>query len=196
MPTLEEELRREQDLFQKEPVPEPVQEVAAVEARQDLLKIEQKGLEVKRDNEAELRPEAAAELSQHAESSDHAVEKLFEHFVEEQTEEDGEEEEAPTSTQVDVRQRSRDQAEHDVRELDDVYSDGMDGDFQRDAKVVIGELDTRPEGADVGGDVTDELLRKRRRRARLQDPLALPEEPVAEEPAAPETQSQSDKSTG
>lgn len=168
MPTLEEELHREPHLFQKEQEPERVQEQAA-ESRQELLKLEQRGLEAKREHEAELRPEAAAELAQHAESSDHAVEKLFEHFVEEQH--DDEEEEQETATQVDVRQRGRNESESANREPDDTFDEGVEGDFQRDAKIVIGEIDTHPSS----GDVTDEIQRKRRRGIRIEDPLSLPE---------------------
>jgi hypothetical protein len=169
MPTLEEELHREPHLFEKEQEQEHAQEHAAA-SRQELLKVERAGLEVKREQEAALRPEAAAELAQHAESSDHAVEKLFEHFAEQQGPDD-DEEEAATSTQVDVRQRGRNESESTVREQDDVFDEGVEGDFQRDAKVVIGELDTHP----ASGDVTDEIQRKRRRRVRIEDPLALPE---------------------
>lgn len=171
MPTLEEELHREPHLFQKEQEPEHVQEQAAA-ARLELLKIERQGLDAKREHEAELRPEAAAELAQHAESSDHAVEKLFEHFVEGPgTGESEDEEEQKTSTQVDVRQRGRNESETERREPDDAFDDGVEGDFQRDAKIVIGELDTHP----ASGDVTDEIQRKRRRGIRIEDPLSLPE---------------------
>lgn len=174
MPTLEEELHREPHLFQKEQEPERVQEQAA-ESRQELLKLEQKGLDAKREHEAELRPEAAAELVHNTESSDEAVEKLFEHFVEEHHEED--EEEKQTATQVDVRQRGRNESETAEREPDDAFDEGVEGDFQRDAKIVIGELDTHP----ASGDVTDEIQRKRRRGIRIEDPLSLPEtEPSAD----------------
>lgn len=175
MPTLEEELHREPHLFQKEQEPERVQEQAA-ESRQELLKVEREGLDAKREHEAELRPEAAAELAQHAESSDHAVEKLFEHFAEEQVDHD-DEEEPETATQVDVRQRGRNESESANREPDDTFDEGVEGDFNRDAKIVIGEMEVHP----ASGDVTDEIQRKRRRGIRIEDPLSLPEtEPSSE----------------
>lgn len=189
MPTLEEELRREPDLFHRE----QEAELSREKAEESLLKLERAGVETKRALEEELRPEALTELTKDTESSDGAVEKLFEHMVEgagQGKSDDEEEAEPPTSTQVDVRQRARDQADHMVRKVDDVYADGVTSDFQRDAKIVIGELDTHP----ASGDVTDEILRKRRRRARIEDPLALPEgEPEIDAAEAPATESKQSK---
>mgnify|MGYP000275863405 CR=1 FL=1 len=189
MPTLEEELRREPDRFHREEVAELDRE----KQEEALLKLERSGLELKRALEQELRPEAKAELEKDAESSDRAVEKLFEHMVEGagtgKSQDDDEEAEPPTHAQGDVRQRARDPVDHTVREVDDVYSDGVASDFQRDAKVVIGEHDTHPSS----GDVADEILRKRRRR-RIEDPLSLPEgEPETTAPEAPAAESEKDK---
>jgi hypothetical protein len=196
MPTLEEELRRDLDRFHRE----QESELAHEQQEEALLKLERSGLELKRMLEQELQSEAQAELAKDAESSDRAVEKLFEHMVEgpgagpARGQGDDEEAEPPTTAQSDVRQRARDQVDHVVREVDDVYADGVASDFQRDAKIVIGEHDTHPQSGDVSGDVTDEMLRKRRRRARIEDPLALPEgEPETAVPEAPATESEKDK---
>ncbi len=126
----------------------------------------------------EPAPHLQAELPQDGTMRQEAADRLFQHYAERSSEEEGEEEESPTSLQVDARQTSRDVPRKSA-EISDMFADGMDGDFVADSAIVAADLDVLdPSAASDAVDASIDGWTGRRRRGELAgagDPLAPPE---------------------
>jgi hypothetical protein len=135
----------------------------------------------------EAAPHVQADLPQQGPLSQESAERLFQHYAEQGEEEDGEDEEAQTTAQPDVRQRSREVWRRSSQDVTDMIQDGMDGDFVADSMIVAADLDTHPHGGQGAAwvdDGVDPWNGRRRRRAELgvpEHPLAPNEAPSAEQ---------------
>lgn len=132
----------------------------------------------------EAAPHVQADLPQDGALSQESAERLFQHYVEQSEEEDGEEEESQTTAQPDVRQRSREVWRRSSQDITDMIQDGMDSDFVADSMIVAADLDTHPQGGQADAwvdDGVDAWTGKRRRRD-----LGLPVDPLAPSEAPPD----------
>lgn len=124
----------------------------------------------------EPAPHIQAEIPQDGAMRQEAADRLFQHYAERGAEEEeGEEEEPPSTLHVDVRQTSRDMPAK-TKELGDMFSDGMDADFVADSAIVAADLDVMaPPDAGSAFDDSADAWNDRRRRGELAgstDPLS------------------------
>ncbi|HMU39106.1 MAG TPA: hypothetical protein PKE31_08825 [Pseudomonadota bacterium] len=175
MPAHEEQLRREQELFEKKE--EEKQHVEAPAARlhqqgEQLIaeskRVEQTKLLESLRTEA-FTPNQLAELPKQTEPNKEAVEQLFHHLVERKDKPPDQAIKKPQKTwaQVDRKTGLR-SAEPTQREPDDLFSTGIEGDFVPNTKISAGDFDTHPspdDGIDWGGGNP-----RRRRRTRTAKP--------------------------
>ncbi|MBL9003630.1 MAG: hypothetical protein JNJ46_05250 [Myxococcales bacterium] len=138
----------------------------------------------------EAAPHVQAELPQDGQLSQESAERLFQHYVEKNEEEDGEEEETQTTAQPDVRQRSREVWRRSSQDVTDMIQEGMDGDFVADSMIVAADLDTHPAGGqdDAWRDDGIDNWTGRRRRRGDKGPPADPLAPSEAQPAEERTQ--------
>lgn len=191
MPTLDENQRREQDLFSQERRDQEEQAAALAakakaEAEQRAQAQAQKKEQLERKQESQVTapvmapfekeavaPHMLAELPQQTEAPRETLVRLFEHYTESGG---GGDEALDTNTvaQADPRQGARDLLPRTV-EVGDSIRDGMAADFVHDSAIVAGELDTHP-GSPGQVDQADGWSERRRRQG-----TAAPEsvEPVA-----------------
>lgn len=188
MPTLDE-TRREQDLFAQERREQEEQAAALAakakaEAEQQLKQLAEKQAQQERMKESEatapiqtpfekeaVAPHMLAELPQQTEASRETLMRLFEHY----TDNDEEDEAVDTNTVTlgDPRQGARDLLPR-VIEVGDSIRDGMAADFVHDSAIVAGELGTHPRPSSQADSQLDGWGERRRRIA----------EGVSVEPAA------------
>jgi hypothetical protein len=153
MPTLEEYLRKEQDLFGQErqeqqeplsafnpPIPTRHEEEEQQKANPPAVDLESPVLPEK------LAPHVLAEVPQQGEVPPETLVRLFEHYSEK-----GDDEEVapvpPVLAKSDARQLARERVPGQL-EADDVIRDGIEADFVQDSVIVGADLDThrRPDG--------------------------------------------------
>ena len=159
MPTLDENQKREQDLFSQERREQEEQTAAQatkakLDAEQLVKALAQKQEQQERRHESQVTapvmapfekeavaPHMLAELPQQTEASRETMVRLFEHY----TESDGEDEAVDVNTvaQTDPRQGSRDILPR-VIEVGDSIRDGIAADFVHDSAIVAGALATHP----------------------------------------------------
>ena len=177
MPTLDE-TRREQDLFAQERR-EQEDQAAALAAKA------KSGAEQQRKQQAEeqaqherqkesqetapiqtpfekqsVAPHMLAELPQQTEASRETLMRLFEHYTD--NDEEDEVVDTNTVTQGDPRQGARDLLPK-VIEVGDSIRDGMAADFVHDSAIVAGELDTHPRPSSQADSQVDGWGERRRR---------------------------------
>ena len=175
MPTHEEQLRREQELFEKkEELREPSRENEAAQVHQQAQKIiaESQRVEAVRLHDT-LKGDAFSEsqlanLPKQSEPTKDAVEQLFHHLVERKDKPPTDSlKKQKTSTPVDRKTGMR-YAEPRHREPDDLFATGIEGDFVPNTKISAADFDVHPssdDGIDWGGG------NPRRRRRGKPDPV-------------------------
>ncbi len=188
MPTLDENQKREQDLFSQERREQEEQTAAQatkakLDAEQLVKALAQKQEQQERRHESQVTaplmapfekeavaPHMLAELPQQTEASRETMVRLFEHY----TESDGEDEAVDINTvaQTDPRQGSRDILPR-VIEVGDSIRDGIAADFVHDSAIVAGELDTHPAPTDQA-DGWGERRRRDSRKSVEPDATRLP----------------------
>lgn len=173
MPTHEEQLRREQELFEKkEELREQSRESESAQIPERAAQIiaESQRVEATRLHDT-LKGDAFSEsqlalLPKQSEPTKEAVEQLFRHLVERKDKPpaDSIKKQQKTSTPVDRKTGMR-YAEPRHREPDDLFATGIEGDFVPNTKISAADFDVHPssdEGIDWGGSSP----RRRRRRGK------------------------------
>lgn len=176
MSSFEEQKRAEEDIFaQAAPKTESAHQQGMETRERDIDATQHAVLAQNILTAREPAPHVQAEIPQDGVMRQEAADRLFQHYAERTSEEDGEEEEPPTSLQVDVRQTSRDVARKSS-DIGDMFSEGMDGDFVADSAFVAADLDVMdaPNSVDPF-DASFDGWSDRRRRGELagtSDPLS------------------------
>lgn len=144
MPT-QEQLRKEQDPFDKAQNLEPAVEQALQTAPDKrAAEADHRAAAAERAEREKPAPQLLAEIPQQGGASDEAVQRLFNHFIEKQQPEPSEAEkddkqDAPAPAADARRGRSRDPLRQKGRA--EQYKTGIAADFVPSSKVVVGELD-------------------------------------------------------
>ncbi|MBL9040197.1 MAG: hypothetical protein JNM83_01265 [Myxococcales bacterium] len=184
MPTHEEQLRREQELFEKR---EELREHSS--ARPETVVHEQGQRLIEENHRVEgsqlldslkgeaFGPTQLAELPRQSEPTKQAVEQLFHHLVERKDlpPEDAEEENQRTTTQIDRKTGLR-SIEPQHREPDDLFATGIEGDFVPNTKIAAANVDVHP-APDDGIDWGSGTPRRRRRDSAAPTPFAKKKPP-------------------
>ena len=172
MPTHEEQLRREQELFEKkEELREQSRESESAQIPERAAQIiaESQRVEATRLHDT-LKGDAFSEsqlalLPKQSEPTKDAVEQLFHHLVERKDKPPTDSlKKQKTSTPVDRKTCMR-YAEPRHREPDDLFATGIEGDFVPNTKISAADFDVHPsndDGIDWGGSSP----RRRRRRGK------------------------------
>lgn len=162
MPTHEEQLRREQELFEKKEEEQKHSQLpqhAQVHEQSERLLAEEQRVEQSRllsSLKAEaFSPSQLAELPKQSEPTKAAVEQLFHHLVEKKDKPptDAIKKTQRTMTQVDRKTGLR-SPEPKHREPDDLFATGIEGDFVPNTKISAADFDVHPspdDGIDWGG---------------------------------------------
>ncbi|MFO0621139.1 MAG: hypothetical protein U0745_07070 [Polyangia bacterium] len=173
MPTHEEQLRREQELFEKkEELREQSRESESAQIPERAAQIiaESQRVEATRLHDT-LKGDAFSEsqlalLPKQSEPTKEAVEQLFHHLVERKDKPpaDSIKKQQKTSTPVDRKTGMR-YAEPRHREPDDLFATGIEGDFVPNTKISAADFDVHP-SSDDGIDWGGSSPRRRRRRGK------------------------------
>jgi hypothetical protein len=170
MPTHEEQLRREQELFERKEEqrehtlarPETVVHEQGQRLIEDSHRADQAqlldGLKGQAFSQSQL-----AELPQQSEPTKQAVERLFHHLVERKDKpaEETLKKQQRTMTQIDRKTGMR-SPDPKFREPDDLFATGIEGDFVPNTMISAGDFDVHP-SSDEGIDWGDGNPRRRRR---------------------------------
>lgn len=143
MPT-QEQLRKEQDPFDKAQNLEPVVEQALQTAPDKrAAEADHRAAAAERAEREKPAPQVLAEIPQQGGASDEAVQRLFNHFIEKQQPEPSEaekdEKQDSPAPAVDARRGRKDPPRQKGRA--EQYKTGIAADFVPSSKVVVGELD-------------------------------------------------------
>jgi hypothetical protein len=182
MPTQEQLLRKEQDLFSKLESETESARTSAMAADELSRVPELREVREMRTKVEKLPPSALAELPQQSQASQEAVRHLFHHFSERlrKGELTPEEQEHHSATQTDPRTTSESREPLGSLRRDneraDEFKDGMAADFVTDSQVSAAAMDERPSSAIAPTDGLDawEGAPGRRRRRRGASTAAKP----------------------
>ncbi len=170
MPTHEEQLRREQELFEKKEEErshaQSPPETQVHEQSQRMLAEDQRITQSKLLDSLKAEafsPSQLAELPKQSEPNKQAVEQLFHHLVERKDKPpaDSLKKQQRTMTQVDRKTGLR-SPEPKHREPDDLFATGIEGDFVPNTKISAADFDVHP-STDDGIDWGTGSPRRRRR---------------------------------
>lgn len=181
MPTHEEQLRREQELFEKkeeEQLHSQLPPETQVHEQSQRMLAEDKRIEQSRlldslKGEA-FSPSQLAELPKQSEPNKQAVEQLFHHLVERKDKPPTDAtKKQQTTAQIDRKTGMR-SPDPRHREPDDLFATGIEGDFVPNTKISAADFDVHPntdDGIDWG------TGNSRRRRRRLPGPAETKKKP-------------------
>ncbi len=184
MPTLDEMLRKEQDLFGQERQEQQEQSSVFLPARHEEVAEAKKEEPTTAEVETPVKepapaPHIVAEVAQQGEVPQETLVRLFEHYADK--DEDDEIADVPVVAKSDLRQLMRDPRPGEI-DAGEVIRDGIEADFVADSAIAGADLDTHHRG-DADWDGWQE--RRRKGQAESRGPGEKPPELEAVDQAAP-----------